>query len=248
MRVLASPLLVEIANSPKNQFKGVALKTMRVEFPDNVVRIEDATDFKIVAQVLGVEVGTRGRLPKAALVKAITDAGMTIDDTEFFNAEHGQAGSNSRSEYGAALKELRDRRDKAIADAHAEFEAARAALRAEHGVTNGESVAAKPAGSKATATAYTVTAKVPLKDDDGSLRLTKHDKPRYVPVKASVTLTPEQVRALSNAGERGRLSESSVITAAAAFESDTHKRWIPVSDMSRVSELLRDVSVERVSA
>jgi hypothetical protein len=223
-------------------------QNISVDFSDGSVRIDDNAMFRIVAAQFGVEVGSRGRLPKGALVRALQAKGLTIEDTEFFNAAQGEAnGSNGSSEYGVQLKAARDERDEKIADARAEFEATREALQAEYGIVPSGKSPGRPKGSKngdtasKSETVYEVTARVPMRDKTtGEVMLTQSGKVRHLPSASTVTLTTAEVRTLSQtAGERGRLSESSVVEAAAA-------QWLPEDLRSKFNDFLKDVTVNRV--
>lgn len=213
------------------------------------VKINNAGDFTFWATLLGVEVPARGRKPFGKLVRAVQAHPVhTLVDTDYCNAAMGEAKSSEPSEYGAKLKVARAARDKAIADAHTEFENIRTALRAEYNVPDNSG----ERGSQSTGNAYRVSARVPQIDrETGEVKRTKAqgDKPgkvRFGTSPKSVTLTPAQVRELApGAGERGRPSKAHTLYAAVVAGE-----WFPAELMSVdgwETVLLSDVSIEPVT-
>lgn len=221
-------------------------RTVTIEIPDTI-EISNSTDFALWADRFGVEVGTRGRKPKAELVRAIRayDGDVwptTIVDTDYFAGHMGDEKGRESSPYGVELAKLRETREATIAAAHADFERARDALREKYGVETGK--VAKPAG----ASAFVVSARTPMLDKEtGEVQRTKPkgDKPagiRFLPSPRKVELTLSQVRELTGSeGKRGRPSQADTLRAAVIAGE-----WFPVELMSTAgweSVLLRDAQV-----
>jgi hypothetical protein len=225
----------------------MAKRVVQIEI-DDVIEIHNAAEFAKWAGLFGVDVSDRGRKPKSALAVAIRDyAGedlpTTIVDTDYFSADMAD-GDKGGSEYGVKLAALRVERDAAIQAAHDEFDRARDALRAEYGHS--------PVKATAKGNAYKVTAQTPMLDKDtGAVMRTKSegDKPgkvKFLPSTRSVTLTVEQIRALTNTvGARGRVSQSDTLKAAVLAGE-----WLPVDLMATDgwhTVLLRNAVVEPVT-
>jgi hypothetical protein len=101
-------------------------------------------------------------------------------------------------------------------------------------------------GSTASVTpkaAYAVSARVPRRDADGSIKRSKAEKVIYLPGTRKALLTSEQIRALTDAGDRGRLSDSNALLAAAK-----HSEWLRGDELADVTGLLTEWSVNRVDA
>lgn len=218
------------------------MTNFEINLPD-VVTVSDLTDFYVAAKAVGVELTGKGRLPKGKVARAILDSGRTIQDTEFFKAEHAESGSVSGSggEYGKRKSALITDREDAIAKAHADYKAALALLRAEYDMP--ETPVERPKGN-----ALKVSAKVVRVDTTGdvpTLKRNKADKPMYGPVR-SVTLTAAEVRELATGvGERGKPSKAHTLYAAVV-----KGEWLPTSLLTSAdweSVLLSDVDIEPVT-
>lgn len=209
-------------------------RTIVLEIPD-VIEINDGEKFAFWANLFGVQVGTRGRKPKAELARAIRDyegddLPTTIVDTEYFSADMGEDKPRESSEYGVKLAALRATRDAAIAQANADFESGRDALRAEYGKAseNGSG------GKSKSGNTFVVTARTPMLDKDtGQVLRTnpKGDKPgqvKFLPSARKVELTMARIRELTGTeGQRGRVSQADTLRAAVLAGE-----WFPADLMS----------------
>lgn len=224
-------------------------RTVTIEI-DDTIEIHNATDFAKWAGLFGVEVGERGRKPKAQLARAIReysgdDLPTTIVDTDYFAASMADEGKRETSEYGVKLADLRAVREAAIADAHATFERDRDALRAAYGVT-------VQGASKATGNGFVVSARTPMLDKEtGAVLRTKSEgdrpgKVKFLPSARKVELSLARVRELTGTtGQRGRVSQPDTLRAA-VIEGG----WFPVELTTTDgwdTVLLKDVTVEPVT-
>ena len=227
-------------------------RTIVLEIPD-AIEIHDGEKFAFWANLFGVQVGTRGRKPKAELARAIRDyegddLPTTIVDTEYFSADMGDDKPRESSEYGVKLAALRATRDAAIAQAHADFESGRDALRAEYGKSS-ENGNGK---SKATA-AFIVSARTPMLDKEtGEVLRTnpKGDQPgsvKFLPSPRKVELSMARIRELTGTeGQRGRVSQVDTLRAAVIAGE-----WFPRDLMSVdgwETVLLKDAKVTAVES
>lgn len=204
-------------------------KTFTIQMA-TAVEINNNDDFDVAALYFGVQVGTRGRRPKRALVEAIlAHPDHTLVDTEYLNAAMAAPKEREQSIYGRELAKLKAVRDKAIQSAKDAFERDRDALRERLQGTAQYT--------------YRVTAKTP-QIRDGEVRKSTKDKVLFIPGQKSVDLTMDQIREHGQTGSRGVPSESQVLRAAVIVGE-----WFPLahlSDADWATELVRNATVERV--
>lgn len=205
------------------------------------VEIKNPNDFALYAQILGVEVGQRGRKPFGKLLAAIDgDDRFTFVETEYFNRKSAATTNTGSNGYGDALKVLRDIREAAIKAAHDDYDAARKALRVELGMPADSDATAKPA----TGNAYVVSARIPQRAKDGTVkRNAKGDKVLFAPKPSVVTVTNAEIRELvPDTGTRGRLSAAQTLYAA-VVKGDWLPRELLATDKWE-TVLLTDTKVE----
>lgn len=87
---------------------------------------------------------------------------------------------------------------------------------------------------------YAVSARTPRRDASGNVKLNGKGEVVFGSARKT-TITPEQVRKLTDAGTRGRLSDSNTVRAAAEYAG-----WLSGDELADVSGHLKDATVTRV--
>lgn len=89
---------------------------------------------------------------------------------------------------------------------------------------------------------YAVSARTPRRDANGNVKLNGKGEVVFGSARKT-TITSEQVRKLTDAGTRGRLSDSNTLRAAAEYAG-----WLSGDELADVSGHLKDATVTRVEA
>lgn len=197
-----------------------------IEFTDNVVEIPDAATFNTVAGFFGVEVGQRGRKPMGKLARAILahSDGYTIADTAYFKASDAEDTTAAKSSSSVVFT---TQEDLMAALESLEFPVS---IRTVKTTTAASAATEGPKSGVHEVSANTAMVK------DGKVLLTSNGKTRFSPSVRKVQLTNADVRKLSDAGERGRLSDSHIVAAAASM-------WLPADVLDDYSNFLKNVTV-----